>query len=92
MNISENDYPGGSWNIRIGSIFHVHDKWWKNSDNSNVTYTNWARNTISKTHDRTIHLMLTHRNGKWQWIPERDYSYYLKENNLKFPFICETPG
>ncbi|XP_061187882.1 histone-lysine N-methyltransferase PRDM7-like [Saccostrea echinata] len=89
-NNPEKDFPIGSWNIRVGSIYYLHNKWW-NSDNSDITYTNWARETVTKVRERTVHIVLTNRNGKWQWVPERDYSYYVKDNSLKLSFLCEIP-
>ncbi|XP_062607594.1 uncharacterized protein LOC134269422 [Saccostrea cucullata] len=85
------DFPSGSWNIRVGSIYYLHNKWW-NSDNSDVTYTNWARETVTKVQDRTVQIVLSYRNGKWQWLPERNYSYYVKNNSLKLSFLCEIPS
>lgn len=90
FSILENDFPNGSLNARIGSIYYTRDKSWVNNDHTNVTYTNWSRNLKARTGNRSVGLILTYRNGEWQWIPERDYSYYVKNNSVELPFVCES--
>lgn len=90
FSILENDFPSGSLNARIGSIYYTRDKSWVNNDHTNVTYTNWSRNLKARTGNRSVGLILTYRNGEWQWIPERDYSYYVKNNSVELPFVCES--
>lgn len=86
----ENDFPNGSLNARIGSIYYTRDKSWINNDHTHVTYTNWSRDLKARTGNRSVGLILTYRNGEWQWIPERDYSYYVTNNSVELPFVCES--
>ncbi|XP_062586585.1 uncharacterized protein LOC134248176 [Saccostrea cucullata] len=83
--------------VRVSNLNQDYPGKFRFHDNTTVTYTNWNPSKINEFNEdeywehinEPFGLLLSHKEGEWSWVPEKDYSYFTGEGGLYLPFICE---
>jgi hypothetical protein len=81
--------------IRVSSLSQGYPGNYSFHDNSPATYTNWIPEKKLRQREylqdvvQPFGLLLSYFDGQWNWVPEKDYSYFTGDNGLLLPFVCE---